>query len=116
MLNAVNQEVSILFYRLDLYKSVGANLRQGDLVTEAIVFVTKRNIKMVCLRSNLCDDLKTSCYYGYFNIVKCQNYYSFHLYILGRGKITYTFSANANEFPFRFCLTHPPHLLVPRKM
>jgi hypothetical protein len=48
MLNAVDQEVSILFYRLDLYKSVGANLRQGDLVTEAIVFVTKRNIKMVC--------------------------------------------------------------------
>ncbi len=32
--------------------------------------------------------------------------------ILGRGKITYTFSANANVFPFRFCLTHPPCLLV----
>ncbi len=35
--------------------------------------------------------------------------------LAGRGKITYTFSANANEFPFCFCLTHPPRLLVPRK-
>jgi hypothetical protein len=34
----------------------------------------------------------------------------------GWGKITYTFSANANEFPFHFRLTHPPRLLVPRKM
>jgi hypothetical protein len=33
----------------------------------------------------------------------------------GGGKITYTFSANTNEFPFRFRLTHPPRLLVPRK-
>jgi hypothetical protein len=33
----------------------------------------------------------------------------------GWGKITYTFSANANEFPFRFRLTHPPRLLVPCK-
>jgi hypothetical protein len=32
----------------------------------------------------------------------------------GRGKITYMFSANANVFPFRFRLTHPPRLLVTR--
>jgi hypothetical protein len=30
----------------------------------------------------------------------------------GRGKITCTFSPNANVFPFRFCLTHLPRLLV----
>jgi hypothetical protein len=39
-----------------------------------------------------------------------------HGYVLkrGRGKITYTFSTNANVFPFRFRLTHPPRLLVTR--
>jgi hypothetical protein len=25
-----------------------------------------------------------------------------------QGKITYMFSTNANVFPLRFCLTHPP--------
>jgi hypothetical protein len=35
-------------------------------------------------------------------------------FLWGRGKIKYTFSANANVFPFRFCLTHPPCLLVTR--
>ncbi len=34
--------------------------------------------------------------------------------IVGVGKTTYTFSANANVFPFRFRLTHPPRLLVTR--
>jgi hypothetical protein len=32
---------------------------------------------------------------------------------LGMGKTTYTFSANANAFPFSFCQT-PPRLLVTR--
>jgi hypothetical protein len=32
----------------------------------------------------------------------------------GRGKIMYTFFPNTNVFPFRFCLTHPPCLLVTR--
>jgi hypothetical protein len=30
------------------------------------------------------------------------------------GKTTYKFSGNANVFPFRFRLTHPPRLLVTR--